>query len=69
MEPIEASPIEDVVIGAPEEGTERAVDPAQDQEWLRAAAVVTEHGEVPEADLPELIDLELAHLRESRDQG
>ena len=68
MEPIETNPIEDEVIGAPEEGTERVVDPAHDQEWLRAAARVTEHGEVPEADLPELIDLELAHLRESQDQ-
>ncbi|HEY3407812.1 MAG TPA: hypothetical protein VGK53_06555 [Propionicimonas sp.] len=68
MEPIEANPVDDEVIGAPEEATERAIDPAQDQEWLRAAAVVAGRGEVPEGDLPELIELELARLRESRDQ-
>ncbi len=69
MEPNETEPIKDEVIGAPEDGTERAVDPAREQEWLQAAALVTGHGEAPEADLPELIDLELEHFRESKDEG
>jgi hypothetical protein len=69
MELNEIDPIKDDVIGAPEDGSERPVDPAREQEWLRAAALVAGHGETPEADLPELIDLELEHLREAQDEG
>jgi hypothetical protein len=69
MELNEVDPVKDEVIGAPEDGSERPVDPAHEQEWLRAAALVAAHGETPEADLPELIDLEVEQLREARDEG
>lgn len=70
MELNEQHPIdEDEAIGAPEESTERPVDPLLEQEWLRAAAIVTEHGDAPEADLLELIDSEVQHLRETEDEG
>ncbi|MGB7963124.1 MAG: hypothetical protein WCF12_09245 [Propionicimonas sp.] len=70
MEFDEQHPVnDDEASGAPEDGMVHPVDPTQQQEWLRAAAIVTEHGEAPEADLLELIDLEVRHLRETRDEG
>lgn len=70
MELNEQSPLDDQdAIGAPVDGTQRPVDPMQEQEWLRAAAIVTEHGETPEDDLLELIDQEVRHLRETQDEG
>lgn len=60
---------DDEATGAPGDATERPVDPMQEQEWLRAAAIVNEHGEAPEDDLLELIDLEVKHLRETQDEG
>lgn len=69
MELNETNPIEDDVVGAPEDVTQRPADPAQEQEWVRVATEVTGNGEVPEDELPELIDLELEHLREYQDEG
>lgn len=70
MELNEETPLDDQgAVGAPEDAAERPVDPLQEQEWLRAAAIVTEHREAPEDDLLELIDLEVQHLREAQDEA